>query len=110
MKQTINFRQFHDAFEKMGRGTQFSYEGRKALFEYLEQIEQETGEETEIDVIALCCEYEELTISEAISNHNFDDFSELENHTTVIYIDDLNNTRKFDIELDGDKRIIIHQF
>jgi hypothetical protein len=32
-----------------------------ALFEYLEQYEEETGEKIEFDPIAICCEYSEYT-------------------------------------------------
>lgn len=59
MKQSVNSTDFHSAFQDMGRGDEFSYNGRKALFEYLEEYEQDTGEEIELDVIALCCDYSE---------------------------------------------------
>lgn len=59
MKQTVNFSMFCDAFNNMGRGDNFSYEGLKALFNYLEEMEENTGEEIELDVIALCCKYTE---------------------------------------------------
>ena len=57
MKQTINQYDFTEAFRIAGRGEQFSYDGLIALFDYLEQYEEETGEELELDVIALCCEW-----------------------------------------------------
>ena len=66
MKQSINFHQFQDAFERMGRGTQFSYEAQRALFDYLENLEQDLGEEIELDVIALCCEYQEIEDDEEV--------------------------------------------
>ena len=59
MKQTINFSQFIDAFASYGRKDQFTYNGLKALFDYLEQFEGDCGEEVELDVIALCCEFSE---------------------------------------------------
>ena len=59
MKRTINFGDFCDAFFNMGRKDQFSYNGKKALFEYIENLEQDTGDEMELDVIALCCEFTE---------------------------------------------------
>jgi hypothetical protein len=40
MKDTITSYQFSDAMIEQG----FSYEGTKALFEYFEQYEQDTGE------------------------------------------------------------------
>ena len=57
MKKTINQYDFTEAFRTAGRGEQFSYDGLITLFDYLEQYEEETGEELELDVIALCCEW-----------------------------------------------------
>ena len=59
MKQTINFSQFCDAFRAHDRQDQFSYEGKRALFDYLEELENGIGEEIELDPIALCVEYTE---------------------------------------------------
>ena len=59
MKQAVNFYDFDRAFIERDRENKFTYEGRKALFEYLEDLEDDIGEEIELDVIALCCEYEE---------------------------------------------------
>ena len=71
MKQTINSSQFHDAFHKIGRGNQFSYEALDVLFNYLEQFEEDTGEEIELDVIALCCEYSESDPLQIAKDYNF---------------------------------------
>jgi hypothetical protein len=59
MKQSVNFSDFCDAFESHGRNDTFTYAGKRALFDYLEEYEYECGEEIELDVIALCCEYSE---------------------------------------------------
>lgn len=61
MKQTINLFQFRNAFKDMGRTNQFSYDALGLLFNYFEQYEDDTGEEMELDVIAICCEYSEET-------------------------------------------------
>ena len=58
MKNTINEYQFCEWFEK-NRPNNFSYEGRKALFEMLTSYEEDTGEEIDFDPIAFCCEYME---------------------------------------------------
>jgi len=58
MKKTVNFSDFCDAFVDAGRDN-FSYEGKKALFDYFEELESDCGEEIELDVIAFCCEYSE---------------------------------------------------
>ena len=71
MYETINFSQFCDSFSE-DRKNQFSYNGKKALFEYLEQYEEETGAEIELDIIALCCEYAEHETAIECANNYFD--------------------------------------
>jgi hypothetical protein len=72
MKQNINFSQFVDAFNNMDRQDQFTYKGKKALFDYLEQLGEDIGEEIELDVIALCCEYSEYGSSDEAASEYFD--------------------------------------
>ena len=91
MKQSINDWEFTDAFHKAGRGEQFSYDGLKALFEYLEEYEEDTGEEIELDVIALCCDYMEY---DSLNEYNRDygtkysEIDTIQDDTTLIKIDD----------------------
>jgi hypothetical protein len=59
MKQTIDYYQFRNAFERCNRTSNFSHDGLSALFDHLEEIEDGTGEEMELDVIAICCDYSE---------------------------------------------------
>ena len=72
MKQTINLYDFRDAFYKMGRTDNFSYEGLKILFDYIEELEMTTGEEMELDVIALCGDFAESTIDALIRAYDID--------------------------------------
>jgi len=72
MKTTLTFCGFRDAFRAYERMDNFSYEGAQALFEYLEQYEEETGEELELDVIALCCDYTEDTPEAIAANYSID--------------------------------------
>lgn len=75
MKTSVNFSQFCDAFRNMNRNENFSYDGKRALFDYIEELEEledETGEEYELDVIALCCEYAESDVEELIASYNID--------------------------------------
>ena len=67
-----NVYQFREAFRLAGRMDQFSYEGLEVLFDYLENMSEDTGEPVELDVIALCCEYYESSIQELIDNYNID--------------------------------------
>lgn len=70
MKQTIDEYQFRRAFEEI-RPENFSYEGLRILFDHLEALEYD-GEERELDVIELCCEYTEATVEEIAKNHSID--------------------------------------
>ena len=58
MKTEVNKHDFCQWF-KEHRPNNFSYKGRQALFEMLENNEEDTGKEIEFDPIAFCCEYSE---------------------------------------------------
>jgi hypothetical protein len=91
MKQTVYKSDFHDAFIKMGRKENFSYAGLNALYDYLENLEDDTGEEMELDVIALCCEYTEYSDIAEFQNdygEEYETIEDIEDKTTVIRIDD----------------------
>jgi predicted solute-binding protein len=57
MKQTVNFSDFVDAFKAYDRYDQFGYQALMIVFEYLEELEESTGEELELDVVSICCDY-----------------------------------------------------
>lgn len=91
MIQTITKSDFTSAFHRMGRGEQFSYEGLSALYDYLEDYEDSTGEQIELDVIALCCEYNEYeSLAEFQEDYgeDYQSIEEIEHATQVIMIDD----------------------
>lgn len=58
--QVLDFDAFVDAFERRGRGTQFSRAALYALYNFLSDDTDDTGEPYELDVIALCCDYQEF--------------------------------------------------
>jgi hypothetical protein len=72
MKTTISLYDFERAFVDAGRKDQFTYEGKKILFEYLEELEESTGQEIELDVIALCCDYCEDTWQNIADNYGIE--------------------------------------
>ena len=96
MKRTIYFDDFVEAFEEMGRIEHFSREGLKALFDYIEEYEADTGIEIELDVIALCMEFTEYSdfeefkenYSAYVEEHNIQNLDDLEDHTIVIRVDE----------------------
>lgn len=99
MKQTVSQNDFAAAFQAC-RPDNFSAAGLAALFDYLEEYESSTGEEMELDVIAICCDFSEYeTAVEAAEQYSytFDGMDEdeaeaealehLRNQTTVIEFD-----------------------
>ena len=60
MKETVTAYRFRDAFMQSDTyKNNFSYEGLHALFEYIEQVEDDIGEEFEFDMVGICCDYTE---------------------------------------------------
>ena len=92
MKKTINFYDFSDAFIKAGRGNQFTYKGQRALFDYIEEYEEDCGTEIELDVIALCCEFTEYdNIADFWVEYGQEEYPDIEaivDNTQVIMIDE----------------------
>lgn len=97
MKQTVNFSDFVDAFRAYDRYDQFGYQALMVIFEYLEELEESTGQELELDVVAICCDYatdnwEAIAENYSIDLDGFDDEEEkqeavveyLNNHTIVL--------------------------
>lgn len=66
--------------------TVFSYEGAKALFEYLEQLSDDIGKAIDFDPIAWCVEYSEYTDLIDLNNQLNDIYTleDLENNTVVV--------------------------
>lgn len=69
----------------------FSYDGKRALFDYLESMEEDIGEKIELDTIVLCCEYSEYDSALEASNQYDEDIEDealarayLESKTQVI--------------------------
>jgi len=91
MIQTITKSDFTTAFHRMGRGNNFTYEGLSALYDYLEDYEDSTGEQIELDVIAFCCEYNEYESLEEFQEDYGEDYKSLEDiedRTILIPLDD----------------------
>jgi len=105
MIQTVTFSDFCDAFSDTYKEN-FTYAGKRALFDYLEEYEESTGEEIELDIVALCCEYTEYEdVAECYDVYNDDrESNELSNEEMLEWLQD--NTQV--IEFDGG--VIIQDF
>lgn len=72
MKTTVSNSDFVDAFRRYDRYDQFGYDALCSLFDYLENLEDETGEEMELDVIELCCDYSVDSVEDIASSYDID--------------------------------------
>ena len=71
IEQTVTESDFRDAFQAI-RSDNFSYEGLTALYEYLWDLSEDIGEDIELDVIALCCNFTEYNEEEAREEFDID--------------------------------------
>tara|TARA_R110002167_G_scaffold50768_1_gene147616 strand:- start:326 stop:628 length:303 start_codon:yes stop_codon:yes gene_type:complete len=100
MIDTITKYQFSDEMVKHG----FSYDGSKALFNYLEQLEEDCDTKIEFDPVALRCDYDEYdNLKECLKEYDniscceLKSIEDLKDYTTVI-------------EVDNSEKIIIQAF
>ena len=70
--KTFNENAFVDEFKLYNRLNNFSIKGLHILFESLKQTAIDCEMNIEIDVIALCCEYNEDSITGIIDNYDID--------------------------------------
>lgn len=71
MKTTVNFYDFKREFKAI-RPNNFTDEGLILLWDYLEEYEQSTGKELELDIIALCCDYSEDEPQDIAQSYDID--------------------------------------
>jgi hypothetical protein len=72
MKTNVNFSAFCDAFRDMDRNDQYTYEGKRALYDYLIELEESYDMEIELDVIAICCDFTEYSNADEAASEYFD--------------------------------------
>lgn len=63
---------FLETFRSMGRQEQFSYDAMRALYAYLEDMSDDIGQDVELDVVALCCEYTQESFDDVADNYSID--------------------------------------
>ncbi len=95
MKQTVNKNDFMHAFHAYNRYEQFGYDALTVLFDYYEELESDIGEELELDVIAICCDWSVYTAEEIQQEWDID-VDELRDNTIVLDV--------------GDGRFLVHGF
>ena len=115
LKTNVNEYEFRDMFNAI-RPDNFSYSGLGALFEYLEDLSEDIGEDMEVDVIGICCEFTEY---ESLADFNQEyygndsdryitDIEELRDHTQVIEFYGFN--RETCLKTNAEPSIIVQEF
>lgn len=86
--ETIEVWSFVNAFQERGRMAGWTTFGLEELFNYLNELSQDTGEHLELDVIAFDSEFVEYLSFEKIQEDydNIETMRDLEDRTTVIPI------------------------
>ena len=95
MIDTVNKYDFIDRFRSSDSyANNFSYEGLSALFDYLEEFEDDTGEQIEFDLVALCCDFTEYENFQEIRDNysDIESMEDLEGYTTVIQVYNLDGS------------------
>ena len=59
-------------FNRYNRSDNFTPAGIRVLFDYLEEISEGSGEDINLDIIGLCCDYSEDTFSDIAANYRID--------------------------------------
>jgi hypothetical protein len=69
--QTVTEQDFVRAFDDVGRSNQFSPLARKVLFEWYDDLSDGTGEDIELDPIAICCDWAEYTGTDIVEEFGY---------------------------------------
>jgi len=77
--QTIGFYEFARAFQDMGRADHFSKKAQRIIFDYLENLSEETGNNEELDVVGYCCNYVENDCADIFVQYKLQDSSDYSN-------------------------------
>ena len=100
---TVDKNIFVSTFRESYRGDDFSYEALEVLFDYYDEIDQDCGTQTELDVVAICCEWGEYDKANLIECFDYlldreedqsdEDYvgallDELNDNTTVLEVND----------------------
>jgi hypothetical protein len=93
--KNVSFNDFLEEFRNYGREDQFSYEGKKALFDFLEELSEDMGEPIELDIIGICCDFTEYgSLEEFINDYSYtigkdiNNIEDIQYYTTLIPIND----------------------
>lgn len=85
--KTFDENDFINEFKAYNRMDNFSYKGLRVMFDALNELAQDCEMSIEMDVIALCCDYNELSIDDVINEYDIDLSDESFDDKTELVID-----------------------
>ena len=98
----MDFNDFRREFQAHGRDNNFSYEALEELFNYYDDFSEDIGEDWELDVVGICCEWNEMDKEEILRqySHYIDDEEAEEDEQLEQILDYLRYNKKvIDLEV-----------
>jgi hypothetical protein len=109
--QTVHKTQFIDAFKSWDTyANNFSYEGLELLYNYFDDMDAQ--EPIGLDVVAICCEFCEMSLDEVLSNYDVtDETLNTDNETELLELaTDYLEENTFLVGLTSDNTFVFQQF
>ena len=99
----VNEWDFKNYFKSSQYKNNYSMEGLYTLYNYLNDLSEDIGEDIELDIIAIACDFNEYeSLEEALEQYqDINTYDELEKHTSILNIS---------MFFDNHKGIIIQAF
>ena len=104
--QTIDKQAFVNAFADYNRADQFSIEAREAIFDYIEEYSNDTGENIELDVIEVCCNWYEMTWEEVARDYSVDLTDCVDDDERIEAVEDFLNDSNYAIKLSDEQSFV----
>ena len=103
IRTEVNEWEFKNYFKASQYKNNYSMEGLYTLYNYLNDLSEDIGEDIEFDIVAIACEYDEYeSLEEALDQYeDINTYDELEQHTSILNIS---------MFFDNHKGIIIQAF
>ena len=89
--QELSKNDFVSAFKDSSRADNFTFtsEALEALFDFFDELSDDTGEAMTLDIVAICCDFTEYESIEAVAADypDIESFDDLQDHTMAIEFD-----------------------
>ena len=110
--KTVTETDFIDEFKAYDRLDNFSLQGLRVMYDVLSEMAKDCEMVIEMDVIALCCDYNEMSIDDVIDNYSIDLSDESFDDKTDLVIDYLHDNTMVlgSYNIDGTDYVLFQAF